>query len=99
VLAVLALSANTSFAGFPRLCRIIAFDDDLPRAFTSVGRRRVHSIGIVVLAPLAAILLIAFGGITDRLIPLFAIGAFSAFTLSQAGMSARSSRPAARRRS
>lgn len=86
VLAVLALSANTSFAGFPRLCRIIAGDDYLPRGFTDVGRRLVHSIGIVVLALLAATLLIAFGGITDRLIPLFAIGAFGAFTLSQAGM-------------
>jgi amino acid transporter len=86
VLAVLALSANTSFAGFPRLCRVIAEDDYLPHAFANVGRRLVYSGGIAVLTLLAAALLIAFGGITDRLIPLFAVGAFGAFTLSQAGM-------------
>jgi amino acid transporter len=86
VLAVLALSANTSFAGFPRLCRLIADDGFLPRAFTARGRRLVHSVGIVILAGLSAALLIAFGGITDRLIPLFAVGAFGAFTLSQSGM-------------
>jgi amino acid transporter len=86
VLAVLALSANTSFAGFPRLCRMIAEDDFLPHAFANVGRRLVYSGGIAVLSVLAGGLLIAFGGITDRLIPLFAVGAFGAFTLSQAGM-------------
>lgn len=86
VLAVLALSANTSFAGFPRLCRLIAQDDFLPHAFASRGRRLVYSLGIVVLTLFSAALLIAFGGITDRLIPLFAVGAFGAFTLSQAGM-------------
>src|SRR5207253_2973160 len=86
VLAVLALSANTSFAGFPRLCRMIAEDDYLPHAFANVGRRLVYSGGITVLTVLAGALLIAFGGITDRLIPLFAVGAFGAFTLSQAGM-------------
>jgi amino acid transporter len=86
VLGVLALSANTSFAGFPRLCRVIAEDDFLPHAFANVGRRLVYSGGIAVLTVLAAVLLIAFGGITDRLIPLFAVGAFGAFTLSQLGM-------------
>jgi amino acid transporter len=86
VLAVLALSANTSFADFPRLCRRIAEDGFLPRAFASIGRRLVHSFGMITLAILSGLLLIAFGGITDRLIPLYAIGAFSAFTLSQAGM-------------
>ncbi len=86
VLTVLSLSANTSFAGFPRLCRIIAEDDYLPHAFASRGRRLVYSLGIGILTALSALLLIAFGGITDRLIPLFAIGAFGAFTLSQAGM-------------
>lgn len=86
VLAVLALSANTSFAGFPRLCRLIAEDNFLPHAFTARGRRLVHSVGIMVLAGLSGALLIAFRGITDRLIPLFAVGAFGAFTLSQAGM-------------
>ena len=86
VLAVLCLSANTSFAGFPRLCRQVARDGYLPRAFALPGRRLVNSVGIVWLAVTAAILLIAFDGITDRLIPLFAVGAFLSFTLSQAGM-------------
>ena len=86
VLAVLCFSANTSFAGFPRLCRLIAEDKYLPTAFANVGRRLVYSGGIIVLTVLSAILLIIFGGITDRLIPLFAVGAFGAFTLSQAGM-------------
>lgn len=85
-LAVLALSANTGFADFPRLCRLVAEDDFLPHAFANRGRRLVYSLGISILAALAAILLIAFGGLTDRLIPLFAVGAFLAFTLSQAGM-------------
>jgi hypothetical protein len=86
ILVVLCLSANTSFAGFPRLCRVIAGDGYLPRSFITRGRRLVYSEGIWVLAVLAAVLLIIFGGITDRLIPLFAVGAFLAFTLSQAGM-------------
>ncbi len=86
VLVVLALSANTSFADFPRLCRLIAEDGYLPHAFANVGRRLVYSNGILVLALLAGGLLLLFGGITDRLIPLFAVGAFGAFTLSQAGM-------------
>jgi hypothetical protein len=86
VLAVLCLSANTSFAGFPRLCRQVARDEYLPRAFAIPGRRLVNSVGIVWLAVTAGALLIAFGGITDRLIPLFAVGAFLSFTLSQAGM-------------
>jgi amino acid transporter len=86
ILAVLALSANTAFADFPRLCQIVAEDGYLPHAFSSRGRRLVFSHGIYVLVFLAAILLIVFGGVTDRLIPLFAVGAFLAFTLSQAGM-------------
>jgi amino acid transporter len=86
VLCVLALSANTGFADFPRLCRVIAQDGFLPRGFAHRGRRLVYSHGILVLAALAGGLLIGFGGITDRLIPLFAVGAFLAFTLSQAGM-------------
>ena len=86
ILLVLALSANTAFADFPRLCRAIAIDDYLPRSFTIRGRRLVYSQGIYVLAVLAAVLLIQFGGVTDRLIPLFAVGAFLAFTLSQFGM-------------
>ena len=86
VLVVLALSANTSFADFPRLCRSIAEDGYLPYLFTIRGRRLVFSYGVNALALLAALLLVAFDGITDRLIPLFAVGAFMAFTLSQAGM-------------
>jgi amino acid transporter len=86
VLAVLALSANTGFADFPRLCRVIAQDGYLPSSFAHRGRRLVYSQGILVLAVLAGGILVAFGGITDHLIPLFAVGAFLAFTLSQAGM-------------
>ena len=86
VLLVLCLSANTSFADFPRLCRMIARDDFLPHSLTTRGRRLVFSQGIWALAIFAALLLILFGGVTDRLIPLFAVGAFMAFTLSQAGM-------------
>ena len=86
LLAVLALSANTSFVDFPRLCRLIAQDGFLPRSFTDVGRRLVFSVGIFFLTFTAGLLLVAFGGITDRLIPLFAVGAFLAFTLSQTGM-------------
>ena len=86
VVAVLCLSANTSFAGFPRLCRVLALDEYLPAEFAHPGRRLVYSAGVVVLTVLAAILLVAFGGITDRLIALFAVGAFLTFTMSQAGM-------------
>ncbi len=86
VLVVLALSANTGFADFPRLCRVIAQDGYLPNAFAHRGRRLVYSHGILVLAGLSGILLVVFRGITDSLIPLFAVGAFLAFTLSQAGM-------------
>jgi amino acid transporter len=86
VLAVLALSANTSYAGFPRLCRLIAEDDYLPHSFANRGRRLVYSMGITVLSVVAGLLLMGFSGVTDRLIPLFAVGAFLAFTLSQAGM-------------
>ncbi len=86
ILIVLALSANTAFADFPRLCRIISQDGYLPHSFGSAGRRLVFSQGIYVLAVLSAMLLVLFGGVTDRLIPLYAVGAFLAFTLSQAGM-------------
>ena len=86
VLLVLALSANTAFADFPRLGRALAEDGFLPQGFALLGRRLVYSQGIWALAVLCAALLILFGGVTDRLIPLFAVGAFLAFTLSQAGM-------------
>ncbi len=86
VIAVVCLSANTSFADFPRLCRLLALDNHLPYTFASRSRRLVNASGILALAVMSAILLVAFGGVTDRLVPLFAIGAFGAFTLSQAGM-------------
>ncbi len=86
ILVVLSLSANTAFADFPRLCRAIAQNNYLPHVFGYRGRRLVYTYGIVVLAMLCGGVLILFGGITDRLIPLYAVGAFMAFTLSQAGM-------------
>src|SRR5437879_1477539 len=86
VLLVLSFSANTAFADFPRLCRMIAQDGYLPIPLAERGRRLVYTWGITTLAVLCGALLIFFGGVTDRLIPLFAVGAFLAFTLSQAGM-------------
>ncbi len=86
ILMVLALSANTSFVDFPRVFRLLALDEYLPAGFAHRGRRLVYSRGIIVLTFLSGLLLIVFGGITDRLIPLFAVGAFTAFTLSQFGM-------------
>lgn len=86
ILMALALSANTSFVDFPRVCRMLALDEYLPAGFAHRGRRLVYSGGIIVLTFLSGLLLIVFGGITDRLIPLFAVGAFTAFTLSQLGM-------------
>jgi len=86
ILLVLILQANTAFADFPRLCRVIAQNGNLPRSFANRGRRLVYSQGIYVLVFLSAGLLLLFRGVTDRLIPLFAVGAFLAFTLSQAGM-------------
>ena len=86
VLLVLALSANTSFADFPRVCRVLAADRYLPPEFARRGSRLVFSNGILVLAVLAGLLLVAFVGITEHLIPLFAVGALLAFTMSQLGM-------------
>ena len=86
ILLVLSLSANTAFADFPRLCRLIAEDGYLPYPLAVRGRRLVYTAGITVLTLLCALLLILFRGVTDRLIPLYAVGAFLAFTLSQAGM-------------
>ncbi|RST31251.1 APC family permease [Sphingomonas ginkgonis] len=86
LLAVLCLSANTSFVGFPRVCNLVARDDFLPRAFAVSDRRLVYSAGVILLTATAGGLLVLFDGITDRLIPLFAIGAFLTFTLSQTGM-------------
>jgi len=86
ILVVLSLSANTAFADFPRLSRAIALNGFLPHALSIRGRRLVFAEGVYALAILTAILLTIFGGVTDRLIPLYAVGAFMAFTLSQAGM-------------
>lgn len=86
ILVVLSLSANTAFADFPRLARAIAANGYLPHAFVIRGRRLVFAQGVYALALLTGLLLIIFGGVTDRLIPLYAVGAFLAFTLSQAGM-------------
>jgi amino acid transporter len=100
VFSVLTLSANTSFADFPRVCRLLALDEYLPPGFAHRGRRLVYSRGIVSLTVIAGALLVAFGGITDRLIPLFAVGAFLAFTMSQLGMVShwrRTGGPGARR--
>lgn len=86
LLSILCLSANTSFVGFPRLCRMVAGDEYLPKVFAQPGRRLVFTAGILFLCGFAALLLVSFGGITERLIPLFAVGAFLTFTISQAGM-------------
>src|SRR6201996_4246192 len=86
VLAALAFSANTAFADFPRMARAIAAKDYFPHVFLVRGRRLLFSHGIYALTGFTALILILFRGVTDRLIPLYAIGAFLAFTLSQAGM-------------
>ena len=86
ILLVLALSANSAFADFPRLTRAISLNNFLPHVFLLRGRRLLYSWGIYVLVALTAALLVIFDGVTDRLIPLYAVGAFLAFTLSQAGM-------------
>lgn len=86
VLIALSLSANTAFADFPRLARAISLHDYLPHVFTLRGRRLLYTHGVYALTGFTAVILILFKGVTDRLIPLYAIGAFLAFTLSQAGM-------------
>jgi len=83
---ILVLAANTAFADFPRLASIVARDRFLPRQFANQGDRLAFSNGIVVLSVLAGILLVAFGGDTHALIPLYMLGVFVSFTLSQAGM-------------
>jgi amino acid transporter len=83
---ILVLAANTSFADFPRLASLLARDRFLPRQFANRGDKLVFSNGIVILAILSGVLVIAFGGDTSRLIPLYAVGVFLSFTLSQSGM-------------
>jgi len=86
---ILVMAANTSFAGFPRLSAITAQDGFLPRQLTYRGSRLVYSRGIVVLALVASLLIVLFQASVTRLIPLYAIGVFLSFTLSQAGMARR----------
>jgi amino acid transporter len=83
---ILVLAANTSFADFPRLSSLLARDRYIPRQFATLGERLVFSNGIMVLGALAAMLLVVFGGETHALIPLYAVGVFISFTLSQSGM-------------
>jgi amino acid transporter len=83
---ILLLAANTAFADFPRLAFFLARDRFIPRQFGTQGDRLVFSNGIVILAGLAALLLVVFGGDTHALIPLYAVGVFLSFTLSQSGM-------------
>lgn len=83
---ILAVAANTSFAGFPRLAALLATDGFLPHQLRNLGDRLVFANGILLLAIASAVLIIGFGGDTHSLVPLFAVGAFLAFTLSQAGM-------------
>ncbi len=85
-LFILLLAANTSYADFPRLSSLLAQDSFMPRQFSHLGERLVFSNGIVVLSALAALLLVVFQGKTDALIPLYAVGVFTSFTLSQTGM-------------
>ncbi|MEA3216809.1 MAG: hypothetical protein QOJ19_2965, partial [Acidimicrobiia bacterium] len=84
--AILTLAANTAYAGFPSLSSIIASDGFLPRQLANRGDRLVFSNGIVFLAVLAGVLVVAFNGDITALIPLYAVGVFTGFTLSQAGM-------------
>jgi amino acid transporter len=84
--AILVLAANTSFADFPRLSSLLARDRFLPRQFANRGDKLVFSNGIIILAVFSGILVVAFGGDTSRLIPLYAVGVFLSFTLSQSGM-------------
>ena len=83
---ILVLAANTSFADFPRLSSLLARDRYVPRQFANLGERLVFSNGIMVLGAMAAVLLVIFGGETHALIPLYAVGVFISFTLSQSGM-------------
>lgn len=84
--AILVLAANTAFADFPRLSSLLARDRFLPRQFANRGDKLVFSNGILILALFSALLIVGFGGDTSRLIPLYAVGVFLSFTLSQAGM-------------
>ena len=83
------LAANTAYADFPRLANFHAGDDFLPRQFTTRGHRLVFSNGILALSAAAMVLVVLFRADVTRLIPFYAIGVFTSFTLSQAGMAKR----------
>lgn len=83
---ILSVAANTAYADFPRLSSIIAKDGYLPKMFSSLGRRLVYSRGIIFLGTLSCLLIILFGAKEQRILPLYAVGVFLSFTLSQAGM-------------
>ena len=83
---ILILAANTAYADFPRVASVIAFDEYLPHQMRNRGDRLVFSNGVLILATAAIVLIVAFGGVTTALIPLYAVGVFTSFTLSQAGM-------------
>ena len=83
---ILMVAANTSFAGFPRLLAIVAKDGYAPKTFTSLGDRLVHNRGILVLTVISILLIIGFKAEVNKLIPLYAVGVFLCFTLSQLGM-------------
>jgi amino acid transporter len=85
-MTILVLAANTAYADFPRLANFVASDGFLPRQFANRGDRLVYSNGILILSGAAALLLVVFGGTTSALIPLYAVGVFTGFTLSQFGM-------------
>ena len=85
-LLILLLAANTSYADFPRLCYFLARDGFLPRQLSLLGDRLVYSNGIILLSLCAAVLVIIFKGQVNAVIPLYAVGVFTSFTLSQAGM-------------
>ena len=85
-LLILAVAANTSFAGFPRIAAILAADKFMPRQLANLGDRLVYANGIVLLSTATALLILIFRGETHALVPLFAVGAFLAYTISQAGM-------------
>ena len=85
-LLILLLAANTSFADFPRLCYFLSRDGFLPRQLSLLGDRLVYSNGIILLSLCAALLVVIFQGSTNAVIPLYAVGVFTSFTLSQAGM-------------
>ncbi len=83
---ILLLAANTGFTGFPRLASVLANDRFMPRHFADVGSRLAFNFGIIILALLACVILAAFGGSVTNLVPLYTIGVFLAFTLSQSGL-------------